>query len=111
MKVKEIIDYYYAPATETIEVSFRMKGDPETQMREAEFDLSTTKDYGYYILDTDFPESKDYKYEYSEYTDDIVIGEDLDYDEDVKIDKSELRNFISEYYSNNEDSLPELVPF
>ena len=42
MKVKEIIDYYYSPVTETIEVSFRMKGDPETQMREAEFDLLVT---------------------------------------------------------------------
>jgi hypothetical protein len=111
MKVKEIIDFYYAPATETIEVSFRMKGDPETQMREAEFDLSTIKDYGYFILDSEYPESKEFRYEYSEDTDELVLGEDLDYQEEVKIDKTELKNFISEYYSENQDFLPELVPF
>lgn len=111
MKVKEIIDYYYAPSTETIEVSFRMKGDPETQMREAEFDLSVTKDYGYFILDSDIPKTKGFFYEYSEDTDELIMGEDLDYNEDVKIDKSELKNFLSEYYSENSDGLPELVPF
>ena len=110
MKVKEIIDYYYSPTTGTIEVSFRMKGDPETQMREAEFDLSTTKDYGYFILESDFAESDEFLYEYQEETDELILGEDMD-SEEVKIDKIELKNFLTEFYSENENSLPELVPF
>lgn len=110
MKVKEIIDFYYCPITETIEVSFRIKGDPETQMREAEFDLSTTKEYGYFILDSDYSESEGLLYEYEEETDELLLGEEIDFNE-VKIDKQELKNFLSEYYGNNEDSLPELVPF
>ena len=110
MKVKEIIDYYYSPTTGTIEVSFRMKGDPETQMREAEIDLSITKDYGYFILESDYPESKEFLYEYEEDTDELVLGDEPDFNE-IKIDKQELKNFLTEYYTNNEESLPELVPF
>lgn len=110
MRVKEIIDYYYSPTTETIEVSFRMKGDPETQMREAEIDLSITKDYGYFILESDYPESKEFLYEYEEDTDELVLGDEPDFNE-IRIDKQELKNFLTEYYTNNEDSLPELVPF
>jgi hypothetical protein len=110
MRVKEIIDYYYSPVTETIEVSFRMKGDPETQMRETEIDLSITKDYGYFILESDYPESKEFLYEYEEDTDELVLGEEPDFNE-IRIDKQELKNFLTEYYTNNEDSLPELVPF
>jgi hypothetical protein len=110
MKVKEIIDYYYSPVTETIEVSFRMNGDPETQMRETEIDLSITKDYGYFILESDYPESKEFLYEYEEDTDELVLGDEPDFNE-IRIDKQELKNFLTEYYTNNEDSLPELVPF
>jgi hypothetical protein len=110
MRVKEIIDYYYSPVTETIEVSFRMKGDPETQMRETEIDLSITKDYGYFILESDYPESKEFLYEYEEDTDELVLGDEPDFNE-IRIDKQELKNFLTEYYTNNEDSLPELVPF
>ena len=109
MKVKEIIDYYYCPVAETIEVSFRMKGDPETQMREAEFDLSTTKEYGYFILDSDYAESDEFLYEYEEDTDELVLGDDSE--NETKIDKQELKNFLSEYYGNDESLLPELVPF
>jgi hypothetical protein len=110
MKVKEIIDYYYSPITETIEVSFRMKGDPETQMREAEFDLAVTKDYGYSILEMDYPESKEFLYEYEEETDELVLGDEPDFNE-VKIDKQELRNFLNEYYLEDEGKLPDLIPF
>ena len=110
MKVKEIIYYYYSPVTETIEVSFRIKGDPETQMREAEFDLSTTKDYGYFILDSDYPESKEFIYEYEEDTDELVLGDEPDFNE-IKIDKQELKNFLTEYYLDNEGKLPDLIPF
>ena len=110
MRVKEIIDYYYSPVTETIEVSFRMKGDPETQMRETEIDLSITKDYGYFMLESDYPESKEFLYEYEEDTDELVLGEEPDFNE-IRIDKQELKNFLTEYYTNNEDNLPELVPF
>ena len=110
MRVKEIIDYYYSPVTETIEVSFRMKGDPETQMRETEIDLSITKDQGYFILESDYPESKEFLYEYEEDTDELVLGEEPDFNE-IRIDKQELKNFLTEYYTNNEDNLPELVPF
>ena len=110
MRVKEIIDYYYSPVTETIEVSFRMKGDPETQMRETEIDLSITKDYGYFILESDYPESKEFLYEYEEDTDELVLGDEPDFNE-IRIDKQELKNFLTEYYTNNEDNLPELVPF
>jgi len=110
MRVKEIIDYYYNPTTETIEVSFRMKGDPETQMRETEIDLLLTKDYGYFILESDYPESKEFLYEYEEETDELVLGDEPDFNE-IRIDKQELKNFLTEYYTNNEDNLPELVPF
>jgi len=108
--VKELIDYYYNPTTETIEVSFRMKDDPETQMRESEFELSVIKDYGYFILDSDYPESKEFLYEYEEETDELVLGDEADFNE-IRIDSQELRNFLTEYYEDNKNSLPELVPF
>ena len=110
MKVKEIIDYYYCPVAETIEVSFRMKGDPETQMREAEFDLSTTKDYGYFILDSDYPESKEFLFEYEEDTDELILDIEPDFNE-IKIDKQELKNFLMEYYEENSDNLPDSISF
>jgi len=110
MKVKEIIDCYYGPTTESVEVSFRMKGDPETQMREAEFDLSIIKDYGYFVLESDYPESKEFLYEYEEDTDELVFDNEPDFNE-AKIDKQELVNFINEYYMENPNSLPDLVPF
>jgi hypothetical protein len=110
MKVKEIIDCYYSPVTETIEVSFRMKGDPETQMREAEFDLSTTKDYGYFILDSDYPESKEFLFEYEEDTDELILDIEPDFNE-IKIDKQELKNFLMEYYEENSDDLPDSISF
>jgi hypothetical protein len=110
MKVKEIIDYYYCPVSETIEVSFRMKGDPETQMREDEFDLLTTKDYGYFILDSDYPESKEFLYEYEEDTDELVLGDEPNFNE-IRVDTVELRNFLNEFYGEDETNLPDLVPF
>ena len=110
MKVKEIIDCYYSPVTETIEVSFRMKGDPETQMREAEFDLSTTKDYGYFILDSDYPESKEFLFEYEEDTDELVLCIEPDFNE-IRVDKIELKNFLNEFYNDEETNLPDLVSF
>lgn len=110
MKVKEIIDCYYSPVTETIEVSFRMKGDPETQMREAEFDLLTTKDYGYFILDSDYPESKEFLFEYEEDTDELVLGIEPDFNE-IRVDKIELKNFLNEFYNDEETNLPDLVSF
>lgn len=110
MKVKEIIDCYYSPVTETIEVIFRMKGDPETQMREAEFDLSTTKDYGYFILDSDYPESKEFLFEYEEDTDELVLDIEPDFNE-IRVDKIELKNFLNEFYNDEETNLPDLVSF
>ena len=110
MRVKEIIDHYYNPTTETVEVSFRMKGDPETQMREAEIDLSLTKDYGYFILDSDYPESKEFLYEYEDDTDELILSDETDFNE-VRIDKVELKNFLNEFYGEDETNLPDLVPF
>jgi hypothetical protein len=110
MKIKEIIDYYYNPTSDSIEVSFRVAGDPETQMREAEFEISLTKDYGYLIIEKDSYESEDLYLSYEEDTDELFVGDRDDFEE-VKIDKNELKNFLSEYYEENSEELPKLVPF
>jgi hypothetical protein len=110
MKIKEIIDYYYNPSSDSIEVSFRVAGDPETQMREAEFEISLTKDYGYLIIESDSYESEDLYLSYEEDTDELFVGDRDDFQE-IKIDKQELKNFLTEYYEENSDDLPKSVPF
>jgi hypothetical protein len=106
IKVKQIIYSYYNPSTDSIEVKFRISGDPETEMRECEFEISITKDYGYLIIDS---ESENFNFTYEEDTDEFIMG-DENYEE-VSIDKKELKNFLSEYYSENPDELPDLVSF
>jgi hypothetical protein len=108
IKVKQIIDYYYNPSTDIIEVRFRISGDPETEMRESEFEISTTKDYGYLIIDSDSYESEDLNFDYEEETDELILNDNID---EFSVDKKELRNFLSEYYTENPSELPELTSF
>jgi hypothetical protein len=110
MKIKEIIDYYYNPSSDSIEVSYRMVGDPETHMRESEFDISVTLDYGYMIVETEGYESEDLFLAYQEDTDELIMGDREDFQE-VKVDKNELKNFLTEYFTENPNELPESTPF
>jgi len=52
----------------------------------------------------------EYPEEYEEETDELVLGDEPDFNE-IKIDKQELRNFLNEYYLDNEGKLPDLIPF
>ena len=45
----EIVDFYYNPKSETIQVSFRLDDDSEDLIREDEFEMDLIENHGYYI--------------------------------------------------------------
>ena len=109
MLIKEIVDYYYNSKTETVKVSFRVKGDSDEYIRECEFELSVAEDYGFLLLESNSFESEDFKYLYEEDTDEYIFEDELP-DEDI-IDEMELKLFLNEFYSTGSNQLPKTQIF
>jgi hypothetical protein len=109
MIIKEIVEYYYNSKTETVKVSFRIKGDSDEYIRESEFELSVAEDYGFLLLESPNSDFEDITFQYEEETDEYIFEEEMD-DEEI-IDEIELKLFLNEFYSNGENELPKLQIF
>ena len=109
MIIKEIVEYYYNSKTETVKVSFRVKGDSDEYIRESEFELSVAEDYGFLLLESTNTDFEDITFQYEEETDEYIFEDELP-NEDV-IDEMELKLFLNEFYGNEENKLPKLQIF
>lgn len=96
MEIKEILSYFVNIDTNMIEISFRIDKDGDDVFRSSSIDFKTAEEYG-----LDFGH-EDYDY-YSEEFEDMDIEED----EEIKVEISELISFLNEYYEINPDDLPE----
>ena len=106
MKIKEIVDYYYNPKSEIIQVSFRLNEDGEDEIREHEFELDFVEKSGFFILENYDYESSDLPIIYEEDTDELIIDEEALEEKEYEVDKIELKDFMDEYYKLNPKKLP-----
>ena len=106
MKIKEIVDYYYNPKSEIIQVSFRLNEDGEDEIREHEFELDCVEKSGFFILENYDYESSDFPIIYEEDTDELIIDEEASDEKEYEVDKSELKDFMDEYYKLNPKKIP-----
>jgi translation elongation factor EF-Tu-like GTPase len=106
MKIKEIVDYYYNPKSEIIQVSFRLKEDGEDEIREHEFELDFVEKSGFFILENYDYESNDLPIIYEEDTDELIIDEEALDEREYEVDKTELKDFMDEYYKLNSKKIP-----
>jgi len=106
MKIKEIVNYYYNPKSEIIQVSFRLKDDGEDEIREHEFELDFVEKSGFFILENYDYESSDFPIIYEEDTDELIIDEEALDEREYEVDKIELKDFMDEYYKLNPNKIP-----
>jgi translation elongation factor EF-Tu-like GTPase len=106
MKIKEIVDYYYNPKSEIIQVSFRLKEDGEDEIREHEFELDFVEKSGFFILENYDYESNDLPIIYEEDTDELILDEEALEEKEYEVDKIELKDFMDEYYKLNPKKIP-----
>jgi len=99
MEVKEVLSYYIDQETNILEVSFRLFEDADDMIRTDNIDFDLTKEYGYKVTieNFDFLDSDAYLIE------DVMSNNETDY--------NELLNFLTEYYTINEGSLPDAQLF
>ncbi|CAB4130208.1 hypothetical protein UFOVP117_309 [uncultured Caudovirales phage] len=106
MKIKEIVDYYYNPKSEIIQVSFRLNEDGEDEIREHEFELDFVEKSGFFILENYDYESNDLPIIYEEDTDELIIDEEALEEKEYEVDTTELKDFMEEFYNLNPKKLP-----
>jgi translation elongation factor EF-Tu-like GTPase len=106
MKIKEIVDYYYNPKSEIIQVSFRLNEDGEDEIREHEFELDFVEKSGFFILENYDYESNDLPIIYEEDTDELIIDEEASDEKEYEVDVTELKDFMEEFYKLNPKKIP-----
>lgn len=94
MEIKEIVSYFLNLNTNILEVSFRTIDDDDELIRTDNIDYDVVSDYGYEL------ESEVFDFFGEEF------DEEVDDDEKVELDESELISFLNEYYTVNSSSLP-----
>lgn len=103
----ELVDFYYNQKTNMVEVDFRVTEDSDDVIRQQEFDVDVILEYGYQVINLD-----DLSDSYSSYDDlEDYIFESEESDLEPSIDEYELKSFLTEYYSNNSDKLPDTEIF
>lgn len=100
MEIKELVSFYVNEVSETLEVSFRLIGDDDDEIREDQIDLTEVETFGYDLnnkIDLDLFEDDDDEY-----------NDTLEYDlvDDFK-DDDEVISFLNEYYLIYPDYLPD----
>jgi hypothetical protein len=100
MEIKELVSFYVNEVSETLEVSFRLVGDNDDEVREDQIDLTEVEAFGYNLnskIDLDLFEDDDDEY-----------GDSSDYDliDDFE-DEDEVISFLNEYYLIYPDYLPD----
>jgi hypothetical protein len=99
MEIKELVSFYVNEVSETLEVSFRLVGDNDDEVREDQIDLTEVEAFGYNLnskIDLDL------------FEDDDEYGDSSDYDliDDFE-DEDEVISFLNEYYLIYPDYLPD----
>lgn len=102
MEIGELISFYVNDLSETLDVSFRLVGDEEDQIRLDEIELSELDTFGFNLkdkIDMDLFDDED------DFEDDIFDFEDED------VDDSEIISFLNQYYLIFPENLPETELF
>lgn len=100
MEIKELVSFYVNEVSETLEVSFRLIGDDDDEIREDQIDLTEVETFGYDLnnkFDLDLFEDDDDEYDNSS---------EYDLVDDFK-DDDEVISFLNEYYLIYPDYLPD----
>jgi len=102
MEIGELISFYVNDLSETLDVSFRLVGDEEDQIRLDEIDLSELDTFGFNLKD---------KIDIDLFDDEDDFEDDLFDFEDEGIDDSEIISFLNQYYLIFPENLPETELF
>lgn len=94
MEIKEIVNYYFNPEAEILEVSFRTIEDSDDLLRNDTIDYKVVMDYGFDLVTESF-----------DFFDDDFEDDEID-EKEVELDEDELIIFLNEYYTINQDSIP-----
>ena len=89
MEIGELISFYVNDLSKTLDVSFRLVGDEEDQIRLDEIELSELDTFGFNLkdkIDIDLFDDED------DFEGDIFDFEDED------VDDSEIISFLNQYY-------------
>ena len=95
MEIKELITYFVDKETNILDVTFNLIDDSEDIIRQDQIDYDLAEEYGYSIIPN-----------YLTIPNDDLTDTDLDEFEDIEVDKIELVNFLTEYYTVNPNLLP-----
>lgn len=96
MEISELVSFYVNDLSETLDVSFKIEGDDEDQIRLDEIELDEVETFGYNLknrIDIDLFEDDDDEF-------------DEEYEED-EIDDCEVITFLNQYYLIYPENLPE----
>jgi hypothetical protein len=94
MEIKDLISFFVDKEANILDVTFRLIDDTDEVIRQDQIDFDLTEEYGYQLL----PEQLYVP------NDDSEI--DSDEFEEEEVDKTELINFLTEYYTINLNQLP-----
>ncbi len=95
MEIKDLTTFFVDKEANIIDVTFRLIGDSDDVIRQDQIDFDLTEEYGYSILP-----------DYLDIPDNEVDVEPEDDTEEDEVDKNELINFLTEYYTINANLLP-----
>jgi hypothetical protein len=95
MEIKEILSYFLNSDSNILEVSFRTIEDEDDVLRNDNINYSIVSEYGFEL------ETETFDFFGEEF--DEELGDD---EEKIELDEDELVNFLNEYYTINQDSIP-----
>ena len=94
MEIKELIKFFVDKEVNILDVTFRLIDDLDDTIRQCQIDYDLAEEYGYSLTNSYlyFPDNEN----------------DLDMEEfdENEVDKNELINFLTEYFTVNPDQLP-----
>jgi hypothetical protein len=94
MEIKELITFFVDKEVNILDVTFRLIDDLDDTIRQCQIDYDLAEEYGYSLTNSYlyFPDNEN----------------DLDMEEfdENEVDKNELINFLTEYFTINPDQLP-----
>jgi len=94
MEIKELITFFVDKEVNILDVTFRLIDDLDDTIRQCQIDYDLAEEYGYSLTNSYlyFPDNEN----------------DLDMEEfdENEVDKNELINFLTEYFTINLDQLP-----
>lgn len=101
MEIKELVSFYINEVSETLDVSFRMTGDSDDEIREDQINLTEVDVFGYNFRK---------KNNLGLFDDEDDEFDDFELDEDFE-DDYEIISFLNEYYLIYPDKLPDVSLF